>query len=88
MNDRKQTSTRKQPTLVLADPVRRDIVKAYAIEIAISIVGLLGTRQAAEFLKKHMVDIDVALRVLLHPSERRNYDSPDKFALDGILPVS
>lgn len=88
MRDLKQAGTTKEPSLVLADPMRHDIVKAYAIEIAISIVGLIGTRQAAAFLKKYMVDIDVALRVLLHPSKRRNYNSRDKFALEGILPVS
>ncbi|OGB27009.1 MAG: hypothetical protein A3I66_22250 [Burkholderiales bacterium RIFCSPLOWO2_02_FULL_57_36] len=87
MNDRKQAGTTKKQSLVLTDPMRRDIVRAYAIEIAISIAELIGTRRAAAFLRKYMVDIDVALRVLLHPSQRRNYDSQDKFALEGILPV-
>jgi hypothetical protein len=85
MNDFEKTNAAKQ-SLFLTDPMRRDIVKAYAVEIAISIAGLIGTRGAAAFLKKYMVDIDVALRVLLRPAKRRNYDGRDKFALEGILP--
>ena len=86
---RQQANARNDPSsLVLTDPARRDIAKAYAVEIAISIVGLVGTRQAAAFLKRYMVDIDVALRVLLRPSERRDYGSRDTFALEGILPVT
>ena len=88
MNRRKQAYATKEPNPVLADPMRRDIVQAYAVEIAISIAGLVGTRQAAAFLKKYLVDLEVALRVLLRPSARRNYGSEDKFALEGILPVS
>jgi hypothetical protein len=85
MDDRKQAGAARQGFLV-PHPTRRDIVKAYAVEIAISIVGLVGTRQAAAFLKKYRVDLHVALRVLLHPSQRRNYDGLDKFAMEGILP--
>lgn len=86
MNDRKRTNTNRDGFLV-SDPARRDIVKAYAVEISISIVGLVGARQAAAFLNKYKVDIDVALRVLLHPSKRRNYTGRDTFAMEGILPV-
>jgi hypothetical protein len=78
----------RQRNPLLSDPKRRDIVKAYAVEIAISMIGLIGTRRAAAFLKKYMVDIDVALRVLLHPSKRRNYEGCDRFALEGILPIA
>jgi hypothetical protein len=85
---RKRANTHNEPPLALTDPARRDIAKAYAVEIAISIAGLVGTRQAAAFLKKYMVDLDVALRVLLRPSERRDYGSRDPFALEGILPVA
>ena len=86
MDDRKQVHATAQRVL-LPDPTRRDIVKAYAVEIAISIVGLVGARQAAAFLNKYMVDINVALRVLLCPSRRRNYTGRDTFAMEGILPV-
>ncbi len=86
MNNRTWASD-EQDSLLLTDPKRRDIVRAYAVEIAISIVGLVGTRRAAAFLREYMVDIDVALRVLLHPARRRNYDGLDKFALEGILPT-
>jgi len=34
-----------------------------------------GTGYAANFLKNRRVDIDVALRVLLQPKRRRNYDT-------------
>lgn len=73
--------------LIVADPTRRDIVKAYAVEIAINIVGLVGARQAAAFLCKYKVDLDVALRVLLHPSQRRNYIGQNTLAMEGILPA-
>lgn len=33
-----------------------------------------GTGYAANFLRNRRVDIDVALRVLLQPARRRNYD--------------
>jgi hypothetical protein len=71
----------------LPDPTRRDIVKAYAVEIAINIVALVGARQAAAFLYKYKVDLDVALRVLLRPSQRRNYIGQNTLAMEGILPV-
>lgn len=85
MDPLRQTEAQEQHIL-LYDPNRRDIVKAYAVELAIIIAELVGIRQAAAFLKKYMVDIDVALRVLLRPSQRRNYEGCDKFALEGILP--
>ena len=84
MEDQTETDAIR-PGLFLPDPARRDVVKAYAIEIAVSIVGLVGARQAATFLRKYSVDIEVALRVLLHPSQRRSYDGRDKFAMDGML---
>ncbi len=87
MDKRKQAVAAKEG-LFPADPMRRDIVKAYAVEIAVGVVGLIGTRQAAAFLKKYRVDIEVALRVLLHPAHRRNYDGQDTFALEGILPAA
>jgi hypothetical protein len=71
----------------LPDSTRRDIVKAYAVEIAINIVALVGARQAAAFLYKYKVDLDVALRVLLRPSQRRNYIGQNTLAMEGILPV-
>jgi hypothetical protein len=60
------------PELTKVITARRDIVKLCAVEIAIYLKNLLGTRAAAEYLKKQQVDLEVALRVLLHPSQRRN----------------
>jgi hypothetical protein len=85
MSIQQKTGTTKQD-LSWLNRSRHDIVQAYPIEIAISIVRQLGTRHAAAFLKKYTVDIDVALRVLLRPSQRRRYDGLDKFTLEGILP--
>ena len=86
MNNRKHAAATEQD-LLLTDPSRRDIVKAYAVEIAVSVAGMIGTRRAAAFLRKYRVGIDVALWVLLRPAQRRNYDGLDRFALEGILPV-
>lgn len=50
---------------------RHDLVRLCAVEIAILLKDARGTRIAAEFLSRHGVDIHVALRVLLHPDQRR-----------------
>jgi len=52
---------------------RTDIVKALTVEIAIALHRLLGTKIAAQFLRNHKIDIAIALRVLLHPYQRRQY---------------
>ncbi len=59
------------PVLTKVVIPRRDIVKLCTVEIAINLKDTLGVQEAAEFLKRHEVDIDVALRVLLRPSQRR-----------------
>ncbi len=51
--------------------VRHDPVSENAVEIGLRLQEILGTGDAAEFLKKNMIDINVTLRVLLHPSRRR-----------------
>ncbi len=71
MNDSQRQVDHQIPVLTQMVSARRDIVKLCAVEIAIGLKELLGTRQAAEFLKKHQVGLDIALRVLLHPSQRR-----------------
>ena len=50
---------------------RQDWTSARFIEEGISIQDVYGTRHAAAFLKNRMIDLDVSLRVLLHPGQRR-----------------
>ena len=52
---------------------RQDWTSARFVEEGISIQVVYGTRYAAAFLKNRMIDIDVALRVLLNPTQRRHY---------------
>ena len=56
---------------VIHASMRHDQVTAQAVEIGIRLQPILGTRDAASFLKNNVVAIDVALRVLLHPRHRR-----------------
>lgn len=51
--------------------MRRDATSEKAVEVGIRLQEILGTSDAANFLKNHMIDIKVALRVLLHPEQRR-----------------
>jgi hypothetical protein len=55
-------------------PTRPDWHTARFVKQGIRMQQLHGTGYAANFLKNRRVDIDVALRVLLQPSRRRNYD--------------
>ena len=71
MDQAKQPGGKDIPVLTKIVNARRDIVRLCAVEIAIYLKELLGTRIAAEYLRRHQVDLDVALRVLLHPSKRR-----------------
>lgn len=59
-----------------ASPTRPDWHTARFVKQGIRMQQTHGTGYAAAFLKTRRVDIDVALRVLLQPSRRRNYDSP------------
>ena len=51
---------------------RLDWVKAHLVDEGLRLQRHQGTDSAAAFLKSEKVDIDVALRVLAHPQERRN----------------
>ena len=53
---------------------RLDWVKAKVVEEGITLQTAQGTDRAAAFLKSAKVDIDVALRVLASPHERRHYE--------------
>lgn len=52
---------------------RLDWVKAKIVEEGISLQMVHGTDFAAAYLKSAKVDLDVAVRVLAHPNERRHY---------------
>jgi hypothetical protein len=56
------------------NPLRTDWHTARFVREGILVQRSLGTRHAARFLKDRLVDIDVALRVLLQPGMRRDYD--------------
>lgn len=50
---------------------RPDIDTATAVELAIMLQQTAGTKRATEYMKERQVPVDVAMRVLLRPSERR-----------------
>ncbi len=52
---------------------RLDWSKAKDVEEGINMQTTVGTDLAAAYLKSKEVDLDVALRVLAHPHERRQY---------------
>ena len=52
--------------------MRHDVVSEKAVDIGISLQEVLGTRDAALFLKNNVIGLDVALRVLLYPDLRRS----------------
>lgn len=51
--------------------MRHDTVSEQTVEVGIRLQDLLGTSDAAKFLKNNVIHIEVALRVLLHPERRR-----------------
>jgi hypothetical protein len=52
---------------------RLDWSKARDVEEGITLQSKQGTDAAAAYLKSKEIDLDVALRVLAHPHERRHY---------------
>lgn len=51
--------------------MRHDLASEKAVEIGIRLQDILGTSDAANFLKNNVIGLDVALRVLLRPELRR-----------------
>ncbi|GAC1409815.1 MAG: hypothetical protein NVSMB6_09950 [Burkholderiaceae bacterium] len=51
--------------------LRHDRVSERAVEISIRLQEILGTSDAAKFLNNNVIGIDIALRVLLRPAQRR-----------------
>ena len=56
--------------------MRRDFVTAALVEQSIALQEQAGTRYAAVFLDYKGVSVDIALRVLLRPQERRKMVDP------------
>ncbi len=52
--------------------MRHDAASEHAVDVGIQLQELLGTIDAALFLKEQVIHIDVALRVLLQPARRRD----------------
>lgn len=50
---------------------RRDFLSAHIVEVGILLQDQFGVEHAAAFLKDNFIHLDVAMRVLLRPSERR-----------------
>lgn len=55
--------------------MRRDLATAALVEQSIALQEQAGTSYAAVFLDYKGVPVDIALRVLLHPSQRRKPES-------------
>jgi hypothetical protein len=56
--------------------VRRDFLSAHIVETGLTLQTQFGTEHAASFLKNNFIHLDVAMRVLLRPSERRRMLPP------------
>jgi len=71
--------TEKSGSIVQSTDVRQhavarlDWTSARFVEEGIKLQPVYGTRYAADFMKNRLIDIDVALRVLLNPAQRRHY---------------
>jgi hypothetical protein len=61
----------QKTTLPEATTSRPDIDTATTVELAIMLQQTAGTRRATAFMKEKQVPVDVAMRVLLRPAERR-----------------
>jgi len=52
--------------------LRRDFLSARIVDTGIAMQEQCGTRPAADFLKDNFIALNVAMRVLLHPHQRRS----------------
>ena len=71
MSDRTPPLSNEQTAYVSHASMRHDTVSEQTVEVGIRLQDLLGTSDAAKFLKNNVIHIEVALRVLLHPEKRR-----------------
>ena len=51
---------------------RRDTASERIVETSFDLQRYCGTAFAARYLDAHEIDLELALRVLLHPGRRRN----------------
>ena len=51
--------------------LRTDSSSEYVVDIGLRLQEVLGTSDAAKFLEENNISINVTLRVLLHPAQRR-----------------
>lgn len=73
-----QTPFAAQSTDSLQSPcVRRNTTIAEIVDKGIALQEKCGTKAAAEFLRRKMVNIEVTARVLLRQGERRDYSKKD-----------
>lgn len=56
---------------------RRNTTVAEIVDKGIALQEKCGTKAAAEFLRRKMVNIEVTARVLLREDERRDYSKKD-----------
>ena len=63
--------------------MRRDLVTAALVEQGIALQEQAGTSYAAVFLDYKGVPVDIALRVLLRPNQRRQINFPQANAGAG-----
>lgn len=61
------------PEIRLTRFVRRDFLSAHIVEVGLLLQEQFGVEHAAAFLKDNFIHLDVAMRVLLRPSERRRH---------------
>jgi hypothetical protein len=55
--------------------VRRDFLSAHIVEVGLLLQEQFGVEHAAAFLKDNFIHLDVAMRVLLRPGERRRHQA-------------
>jgi hypothetical protein len=55
--------------------VRRDFLSAHIVEVGLLLQEQFGVEHAAAFLKDNFIHLDVAMRVLLRPNERRRHQA-------------
>ena len=63
------------PEITATRFVRRDFLSAHIVEVGLLLQEQFGVEHAAAFLKDNFIHLDVAMRVLLRPAERRRHNA-------------
>ena len=74
MSTQQQVAT-SMPTMQPTRFVRRDFLSAHIVEVGLLLQDQFGVEHAAAFMKDNFIHLDVAMRVLLRPSERRRHQA-------------